>query len=76
VAFRFLAGYQVTVFFLGDRVAGYAGLTASINLWRGSDDPQFAIGINLVALLVIIALARIPSPSSPGDTGGQGSGKG
>ena len=66
VAFRFLAGPQVTIFFLGDHFRIFAGVTASANLWRGLDDPPFGVGLNLVALAFMIALGGLPTPVGEG----------
>jgi hypothetical protein len=56
VAFRLLAGPQATISFLGDRFYFFAGVTSSVNLFRGETDPAFAIGLNIVALVLLLVL--------------------
>jgi hypothetical protein len=63
VAFRFVAGYQVTVGITNDRMGVFAGFTAGVNLWRGPSDPTF-IGLNLVPLAFIIALIALPDANA------------
>jgi hypothetical protein len=60
IAFRLLAGPQLTIFFLGDRFYFFGGLTTSVNLFRGQGDPSFAFGVNLVAALLLVVLACQP----------------
>lgn len=60
IAYRFLAGYQASIYVVGDHLAAYGGLTASVNLWRDSGDPPFALGLNLIPLAVLVLLARLP----------------
>ena len=62
VAYRLLAGPQVTVYFLGDRFYFFAGLTTSVNLFRGQGAPPFAFGVNLVAGVLLLVLAQRPDP--------------
>jgi hypothetical protein len=50
VTFRLVAGLQASIFFLGNRITYYLGITASVNLWRAADDVPFAIGINLESI--------------------------
>jgi len=64
VAFRFVAGYQLAIGVVNDRVGLFAGLTASVNLWRGPSDPSF-IGLNLVPLAFIVALIALPDTKAP-----------
>jgi hypothetical protein len=59
-ALRLLAGPQLTIFYLGDRFYFFAGVTSSVNLFRGADDPPFAFGVNLVAVAILIVLACEP----------------
>jgi hypothetical protein len=63
VTFRFAAGLQASIFFLGNRFTYYLGITASVNLWRAADDVPFAIGINLVSLAILVMFAYLPSPA-------------
>jgi len=60
IAFRFLAGFQLTVFFLGDHISFFAGVTASANLLKGPHDPPLALGVNLVPIALLIVLVRLP----------------
>ncbi len=61
-ALRFLAGPHFTVSLLATgEIRFYAGITASLNLLRGSGDPAFAVGINLVAVAAMLMLLRMPS---------------
>lgn len=59
ISYRFVAGAQVSVFFLGDRFTAFAGLTATANLRRGDGDPNLAIGVNLVSLVMLMALIAL-----------------
>jgi hypothetical protein len=65
LALRLLAGPQATVFYLGDRFYFFAGITSSVNLYRGQDDPPFAFGVNFVALIILVVLACEPETVSP-----------
>jgi hypothetical protein len=60
IALRLLAGPQLTIFYLGDRFYFFAGVTSSMNLYRGADDPPFAFGVNFVAVAILIVLACQP----------------
>jgi hypothetical protein len=62
IAFRLLAGPQLTIFFLGDRFYFFGGVTSSVNFFRGQGDPSFALGINLVSALLLVVLACQPDP--------------
>src|ERR1041385_6044792 len=57
IAFRLLAGPQLTIFFLGDRFYFFGGVTSSVNFFRGQGDPSFALGMNLVPALLLVVLA-------------------
>jgi len=65
VAFRLLAGPQLTIYFLGDRFYFFTGLTTSVNLFRGQGDPPFAFGVNLVAVALLVVLAQRPDAPEP-----------
>jgi len=65
IAYRFIAGAQVSLFFLGDRLTAFAGLTATANLWRDNDDLKLAIGVNFVPLLFLLALVALADPGTP-----------
>src|SRR5213594_1739572 len=56
IAFRLLAGPELTIFYLGDRFYFFAGITSSVNLFRGPSDPPFALGVNLIAVAILIVL--------------------
>jgi len=61
LAYRFIAGYQVTLFLVGDRFGAYAGLSAAINLWRGTNDPAFMLGVNLIPVVLLALLVLLPT---------------
>ena len=63
VAYQLVAGLEVSIVFLGNHFSYFLGLSAAVSLWRGPNDPNFAVGLNLVPLAILILFARLPSPS-------------
>ncbi len=64
-AFRFLAGPQFTVFW-SHRLGVFLGLTSGMRLWRLDADPPFAVGVNILALGMILVLTHRLSHPAPG----------
>ncbi len=60
VAYRLIAGPQLTISLLPDRVYFFAGVTGAVNLTRGQADPVFVLGVNLVAVVFLVVLAQRP----------------
>ena len=71
-AIRFLAGPNLTIFYLGGgEFHAYVGMASGFNVLRGSGDPPFALGLNLVAagaLLMLLGGRHHLGPTAqPGD---------
>ena len=62
LAFRFVAGLQASGVLSSGRVFYFVGFSTSITLWRPNAGSPSAIGVNFVPVVIIVALACLPTP--------------
>jgi hypothetical protein len=62
VAYELQAGPQLTIYFTHHGVTAWLGILSSVRLWRSDETQGLSLGLNLVALAILVALIALPSP--------------
>lgn len=66
---RFIAGPHASIVLTESQFRVYAGLTASLNLWRPEGEPSLLVSVNIVALAalvwLLVAAAKEDTGSNP-----------